>query len=116
MIDELFRKFYAFYGSQFISKWAGCDIDSVKSEWAEGLEHFKIETIKKALDYVRDNNEFPPSLPEFIILCKEFRPRPQDETLALEHKFAPISDEKARDNLAKIKEMLANSKMLVKND
>lgn len=116
MIDNLFLKFYSFYGSQFISKWTGCDIDLVKNEWADGLKSFNQETILKALNYVRENNEFPPSLPEFIKICKEFSPRPQDQHLKLEHHHMPISPEKAKENLAKIKEMLANSKIIVKED
>lgn len=116
MIDELFLKFAAYYGSQFLSKWAGIDIDMVKSEWADGLEQFKVETIKRALDYVRDNNEFPPSLPEFIKICREFKLRPEDSVERLEHKFSPISPEKARENLERMKAMLANSKMVIKDD
>jgi hypothetical protein len=116
MINELFLKFSAFYGSQFISKWTGIDIDMVKSEWADGLEQFKVETISKALDYVRENNEFPPSLPEFVKICKEFKPRPEDENLRLTHVHQPISEEKAKENLAKMKEMLDNSKIVIKDD
>lgn len=116
MIDELFLKFAAYYGSQFLSKWAGIDIDMVKSEWADGLEQFTVETVGKALDYVRENCEFPPSLPEFIKICKEFKPRPEEKVLKLEHHHMPISKEKAQENLARIKEMLANSKMIVNDD
>jgi len=111
MIDELFLKFSAFYGSQFISKWTGIDIGMVKGEWADGLEQFKVETIIKALDYVRENNEFPPSLPEFIKICKEFKTRPGDDVVKLTHVHSPVSPEKAKENLDRIKEMLSKSKL-----
>lgn len=72
-IDALFLKFESFYGASFAHKWKGANVDAVKLEWAEGLGRFNGETIKRALYFLRENNPHPPSLPEFILICKSLR-------------------------------------------
>lgn len=102
-VDVLFQKFEAFYGAQFAQKWVGCDVSQVKQEWAEGLGRFDGETLKAALAHCRDNNQFPPSLPEFIVACKAYRVRPEHQ-LMLTHKFE--RSERGAEMLAGIKAML----------
>jgi hypothetical protein len=77
-IDRLFARFGAMYGAQWAEKWRGFDIEEVKATWAEDLDGVTGEQLRKALDHVKANCAFPPSLPEFLGVCRQFRPKPQN--------------------------------------
>jgi hypothetical protein len=72
-IDRLFARFGAMYGAQWAEKWRGFDIDEVKATWAEDLDGVTGEQLRKALEHVKGNCAFPPSLPEFVGVCRQFR-------------------------------------------
>lgn len=80
-VDELFKRFEAMYGAQFVQKWQDCDIAMVKQEWADALHSMSGETIKAALQACREQCKFPPSSPEFYQLCKQFRSASHQLTL-----------------------------------
>lgn len=68
-IDNLFAKLLAFYGSKFLDMWANTDIEEVKRIWA--LEIRKLSTEQMRVGYEQlATRKFPPTLPEFIELCK----------------------------------------------
>lgn len=69
-ISALFNKLSSMYGSRFTDMWRGTDIDSVRAVWAEKLAVYPPEILKYALDQC-DTLPRPPSLPEFLIYCKE---------------------------------------------
>jgi hypothetical protein len=102
-IEALFAKFSAFYGAQFAQKWAGSNLDQVKTEWADALGRFEGLTLKAAVEHCRDNVQFPPSLPEFVTICKSQRVRPEHQ-LFLPHNFT--KSDKGAEILAGIKAML----------
>ena len=85
-INALFEKFEHFYGQDFARKWSVSDIDAMKQEWAEKLWQFDGATLKAAVDHCSENVPKPPSLPEFILICKQQRPHPAHQTL-LPNKF-----------------------------
>lgn len=69
-IEALFSKLSAMYGSRFADMWRGVDLEVVKKTWAEKLVVYPPEILKYALDQC-DTLPKPPSLPEFLIYCKE---------------------------------------------
>lgn len=114
-IESLFKRFEGMYGKSFHAKWDGMDIENVKRVWAEDLGEFSGETIKAALQACRDTCEHPPSSAKFYQLCKACRLPPEHKTLQLPH-HKEFTKEVAKENLDKIKAMLANSKFGGRND
>jgi len=110
-IESLFKRFEGMYGKSFHAKWDGMDIENVKRVWAEDLGEFSWETIRAALQACRETCEHPPSSAKFYQLCKACRVAPEHRTLQIGHK-KEYSPEVAEENLKKMKEMLANSKLI----
>jgi len=109
-IDALFVRFSSYYGEQFISKWRNVDIEQTKADWAEALWRFDSTTLKTALEYCREDPKYasyPPSLPEFIQMCKNARP--VTKQYALGHKFE--KSEKADEFIANMYKMLEKGKV-----
>ena len=69
-IERLFDRLSGFYGSKFGEMWRGCDIESVKQTWAEALAGYTPEEIRAGLDACL-SRIFPPTLPEFRMLCRK---------------------------------------------
>lgn len=72
-VDRLFARFVAIYGAQKTqSMWAGADMAEVKELWGEQLGRFKAESIAGSLQrLVESGNQWPPTLPEFVELCRQ---------------------------------------------
>lgn len=68
-IEALFLKLATMYGNRFTDMWRGVDSDKVKQTWAERLVVYPPEVLKYALAEC-DNFPSPPSLPQFIQLCR----------------------------------------------
>ena len=104
-INRLFSHFEALYGSKFANLWQGTDIANVKRMWAEKLGGFedKPQAIKGALDAL-DEHPFPPTLPEFIILCRTAARRIGTDKPMLECKLTP---EQLAHNRKRAAEMIA---------
>ena len=83
--NNVFRVMHGFYGNLFLSKFAtgeamagGGDggVASARTIWAHGLRSFDVGTVKTALSRTMDAHpEFPPTLPQFVALCKACAPR-----------------------------------------
>ena len=83
--NNVFRVMHGFYGNLFLSKYAtgevrsdGGDggVASARTIWAHGLRGFEVEVVKTALARTMDTHpEFPPTLPQFVALCKACAPR-----------------------------------------
>jgi hypothetical protein len=80
LTDKLFERFAAMYGKAWFDCWADVPMADVKDAWTHGLEHFSEERLGLALTACLTQCRFPPSLPEFAILCDQARvaPRPID--------------------------------------
>ena len=103
--NSVFRVMHGFYGNLFLSKFAtgeamagGGDggVASARAIWAHGLRSFDVGTVKTALARTIDTHpEYPPTLPQFVALCKACAPRQ-----AYQHAALPMSGalqaEKAR--------------------
>lgn len=75
LIDRLFSRFAALYGAQKVgAMWHGADIAEVKSVWAAQIEPHK-DVLRDAIQsLINQGREWPPTLPEFVALCRQFRP------------------------------------------
>ena len=103
-VTEIFKRMQGRYGSQWVSKWATNEkgptgdvgMQNALDTWADELSGFldKPECIKYALEVW--NGAFPPSLPEFRELCREYGRRKQQDALKLEHKLSPEEREQQR--------------------
>jgi len=69
-IEKLFSRLSAMYGRKFADLWAGCNLAEVKAVWAEDLAGCSGEEIKRGLDACKTRT-FPPTLPEFLMLCRK---------------------------------------------
>lgn len=96
-IDRLFGQMAGLYGSKFADLWSGTDIASVKAIWARKLGGFVSQptALKEALDAL-DDHPFPPTLPEFLTLCRNAARRTGTEQLRLDHKLSPEDIERNR--------------------
>lgn len=99
VIDKLFLRLESAYGSRWMNMWGNASLADVKSLWAEKLGgfHDNLSAIGYALDAL-DEHPFPPTLPEFLALCRK-APRPERVALP-----APAP------NLEKVAEFAGNAK------
>lgn len=100
LVDRLFAKLSSMYGARFADLWNGTNIDEVKATWSDSLSGFHVENIARAIKILTENNPFPPTLPEFISLCKQARmergPQSQPALRLPEPVSTPEETEKAR--------------------
>ena len=90
-IDKLFERLEALYGARFHDAWRGVDLANVKRTWAEKLADFASmpDCLKSALDAC-DEKPWPPTLPEFLALCRDAaRRKGTSSYLLLEEKLTP---------------------------
>lgn len=73
LVERLFSRFVAYYGSQKVgAMWADADVQEVKAVWARALMKFDPKSIGGALDrLIESGREWPPTLPEFVELCRQ---------------------------------------------
>lgn len=116
-VDALFRRFTTTWGVQRVSSHfappGGHEPDwmeDVTNAWRAQLANFSGETLKRALQAAIDSGrEWPPSLPEFRALCRQFN-RPEQRMAALPAPGQARTDlETARANMARIKAMLGGA-------
>jgi hypothetical protein len=79
VVDRLFQVFHAMYGRAWADQWIGAPMDAVKVEWARSLASFDTEAIRLALESLKtseptkdDGRKYPPNLPEFVHICRQF--------------------------------------------
>lgn len=84
-VNNVFKVLHGFYGNLFLSKFANgmlnaADEDtgviSARGIWSHGLRTFTLDTVKTALSRtMAAHPEYPPTLPQFVALCKACAPR-----------------------------------------
>lgn len=112
-VNNVFKVMHGFYGNLFLSKFAtgsfgasGQDqgVVSARQIWAHGLRDMDAATVKAALaQCVERHPEYPPSLPQFMALCRANQPRKVFDTKALGMSGALAGQyaKKARDSALK---------------
>lgn len=102
-IEKIFTYMSGLYGSKFSDLWRGSDLNTVKQLWAEKLGGFEPipGAIKEALDAL-DGKPFPPTLPEFLELCRESARRQTAQKPMLEHKPTPEEIKRGQEAASKL--------------
>lgn len=77
-VESLLARMLAIYGNRFQAQWADVPPASMRESWAATLGRFTGEQIKWALEQMVDSCPWPPTLPEFVALCRQ-APRPEPE-------------------------------------
>ncbi len=76
LVDRLFQRLAAMYGSKWADLWAGAPLDAIKAEWTRALTGVDAEAVRLALDHLLSaGNPFPPTMPEFVSLVRQFARR-----------------------------------------
>ena len=110
VMERVFQKLLLAFGNQMQAKWHGLDMQAVYQDWAEALYGCSLGAIDNAI-YLAKQSEHPPNQGEFKELCRLYKP-PVDESTMLADKsreWSPVTKEKAQENLARIKAMLAKT-------
>jgi hypothetical protein len=69
LIDQIFATLTLTYGAEFLARWDGIDIKTVKAHWAHQLGHLRA---KRAVIYYALNNlpvDRSPTVLQFRLLC-----------------------------------------------
>lgn len=111
-IAKIFDHMAAMYGSKFADLWRGTEPEKVRAMWAEKLAGFadKPQAIKQALSAL-DDHPFPPTMPEFLALCRDAAKRIGDNKPALPHKPTAEEAEHQRDMAKRIGDAIGAGKM-----
>src|SRR5574343_1741160 len=113
-VEALFRRFTVTWGAQKVASTfappTGCETDwmeDVMNHWGAQLGGFGPGALRCALQAAIDSGrDWPPTLPEFKMLCREFN-RTEQRPAALPAPGEGTTDrEMAREQLARIKSML----------
>ena len=69
-ITSLFARLQVRYGSAWLNRWQGIDLDDVKADWAQALAGYaqSPESISHALENLPA--DAPPTVGQFAILCR----------------------------------------------
>lgn len=77
-VDEIHMRLAVRYGSAWVSKWQGVDMNAIKADWAEVLDGMQPASIRKALDSLPP--DFPPTATAFRalgVIAEEHKPAQQ---------------------------------------
>lgn len=112
-IDKIFGHMSAYYGSQFADRWKDCNLAEVKRIWAAELASFSDnpECFAGALKSLIEGSIYPPTLPEFVALCRRHYQQPRPANAILTHQAGePLSRDEARMRFAEIKARFVSRK------
>lgn len=68
-VDRIFERLAGLYGSRFADAWRGTDLASVKRVWSQEMSSYSHEEIAAGLAAC-SRRDWPPTLPEFLKLCR----------------------------------------------
>lgn len=68
-VDDLFARMSGMYGSKFADLWRGVDLTVVRKMWGQELAKLSKDELKFGVQTLM-SRPFPPTLPEFVSLCK----------------------------------------------
>lgn len=109
-MEALFAKMIAFYGSKFALMWQGSNSAEVQKVWAVELFKLSREQLKAGSDSLSALPK-PPTLPEFISLCKSARLElAAVQAPRLEH-VAPADQKIIDSNMAKLRSIAGSMRM-----
>jgi hypothetical protein len=68
-VEKLFDRMQSLYGNKFIDMWRDTNIDLVKHLWGEEMGKLSAEDLRRGYSSLMAR-DWPPTLPEFVKLCK----------------------------------------------
>lgn len=68
-VERIFERMSSYYGARFADAWRGIDPDAMKRCWADELSDYTGEEIAQGVHALK-NRDWPPTLPEFLRLCR----------------------------------------------
>lgn len=68
-VESLFSRMEAMYGAKFLDMWRGTDAALVKQLWADEMGKLSTEDLKRGYAALMAR-DWPPSLPEYVKMCK----------------------------------------------
>jgi hypothetical protein len=93
-IERIFLRFQTLYGNRAATMWADIPKAELIATWRDYLDGFSGDDLRNAIEAMgRAYTEFPPTLPQFVNLCKDARNRRTQTTLALPEPRGPIPPE-----------------------
>ncbi len=109
-IERIFMQMSVLYGSKLSGLWSGSNLEDVKHGWAEKLGGFREMpgAINEALDAL-DSKPYPPTLPEFIALCRESARRHQGHVKAIDYKPTAEEQERANETIQKVSKNISTA-------
>jgi hypothetical protein len=109
-IAALFSKMTAFYGAKFADQWRGGKTEEIQKVW--GIELFKLtrEQLKAGSESLTALPK-PPTLPEFIGLCKQARLEQVQHAAHQLENFTPADKATIDVNLSKLRRIVGGMKL-----
>ncbi|KXU94187.1 hypothetical protein CR51_27335 [Caballeronia megalochromosomata] len=112
VVNIIFDRMTTIYGARFADMWRDADVHQLRSTWGRALHGAKPDDIKRGIAALF-RTKYPPTLPEFLELC---RPAPQrfDTYQSVSDHRTPISPE-GEAQLHRIKDLLMRNPAFLKN-
>lgn len=104
LAERIFARLQALWGTKFLQLWRGADMAEVYATWDQALRGVASERIGAALKDCEAMDQ-PPTLPVFLRMCRE--QQVPSHTPQIGYAGPATTPEQARENLARIKTMLA---------
>ena len=101
-MDALFSKMIGFYGARFNAMWQGATALEVKKIWAVELFKLSREQLKAGSDALSAFPK-PPTLPEFVVHCKQRRAEQTASTVPKLEDLPRATPEQAEKNMRSIR-------------
>ena len=134
LVEQLFARFTAIYGTQkYSTMWAGLvpanprrtqeeeqkawadAMQGVQNVWAEALSEFHVDVISAAVrDLALSDQTWPPSLPEFVKMCREQEERIKPPPMLQLPNDASLADPESpvvQEALAELRKFTASHRM-----
>jgi hypothetical protein len=103
-VEVLFSKMSAFYGARFADMWRGSKVDEVQKAWAVELFKLSRDQLKAGSDSLTALPK-PPTLPEFVTLCKQARAEQAASTARRIEHVEPADPKVIAENMGRIQRM-----------
>jgi hypothetical protein len=68
-VESLFARMQGIYGNKFLDMWRDTDTEMVKALWADEMGKLSNEELKRGYAALM-TRDWPPSLPEYVKMCK----------------------------------------------
>jgi hypothetical protein len=69
MVKQLFSKMQGLYGAKFLQQWSAVDIALVHQHWEFAIQKLTQEQFERGMNLL-ETLDLPPTLPQFLHLCK----------------------------------------------